>query len=181
MKTTNRITQFTVTLACLSSLMSISSPPASLAQGKTTRTQERIGVYDSRAIAVAYVGSTHQSDKMKDLQAQFATAKKSGDAKEVARLEAEGKAWQARLHQQGFGTAPVDDILAHIANELPKVREAAGVSRFISKWDQAELSKYSKSAQVEVTMSLVDAFHPDPAQRKRAIEIQKLRPEKTKD
>jgi hypothetical protein len=29
----------------------------------------------------------------------------------MARLQAEGRAWQAQLHQQAFGTAPVDDIL----------------------------------------------------------------------
>jgi len=148
------------------------------AQEKSDKTQERIGVYDSRAVAVAYAGSTFQETRMKDLTAQSKKAREAGDAKEVSRLEAEGQAWQAKLKKQGFGTAPVDDLLAHIAGELPKIQENAGVTRLISKWNKAELDKHPKVGQVDITLRLVDAFHPNETQRKRAIEIQKIRPAK---
>ena len=149
-----------------------------LAQETAGKTREQIGIYDSRAVAVAYAGSTFQETKMKDLKAQFSKAREAGDTKEVSRLEAEGQAWQAELHRQGFGTAPVDDLLAHIAAELPKIHKDAGVIRLISKWDKAQLQKYPGAARVDVTLRLVDAFHPNEKQRKRAIEIQKTRPEK---
>jgi hypothetical protein len=154
---------------------------SSFAQQKPAETRQRIGVYDSRAIAVAYVGSTYQQAKMNELKAQLAKAKEAGDAKEVARLETEGKAWQTKLNQQGFGKAPVDDLLVPIASKLPKIEEAAKVTRLISKWDQARLTKYATFDQVDVTTLLVDAFHPNEAQRKRALEIQKLKPVQVKE
>jgi len=151
------------------------------AQDKTPAVQERIGVYDSRAIAVAYVGSTWQEKKMKELTAQRRNAREAGDTNRVSRLEAEGRAWQSELKQQGFGTAPVDDLLAEIASDLPTIFEAAGVTGVISKWNKTELDKHPHAIRVDITMRLVDAFQPNEIQRKRAIEIQKMKPEKIKE
>jgi len=142
---------------------------------------ERIGTYDSRAIVVAYAGSQFQKATMNDLVSRQQKAKKAGDEKEVARLEAEGRAWQAQLHRQGFGTAPVDDLLAHIANEVPRIQQDAGVTRLISKWNKPELQKHPSAAQIDVTMTLVDAFHPSELQRKRALEIQMKPPVKLEE
>ena len=153
----------------------------SFAQQRAAETQERIGVYDSRAVAVAYAGSPFQEKKMKEMRAQLKKAKEGGDTKEVSRLEAAGQTWQSKLMKQGFGTAPVDDILANIASELPEIQKAAGVTSLISKWNKTELEKHPKAKQVDVTMRLVDAFHPNETQRKHAIEIQKKRPEKIKE
>lgn len=138
-------------------------------------------MYDSRAIAVAYAGSAFQQQKMKDLTARHQQAKAAGDTQATARLEAEGRAWQAALHRQGFGTAPVDDLLAHITGELPRLREAAGVTTLISKWNQPELARHPNVERVDVTMQLVDAFRPNETQRKRALEIQKHRPVSVKE
>jgi len=151
-----------------------------LAQDKAEAGPQRIGVYDSRAVAVAYAGSTFQETRIKDLQARFERARRAGDAQETARLEAEGRAWQAALERQGFGTAPVDDILAHIASELPRIQQAFGVTNLVSKWNKAELDKHPKAERVDITMSLVDAFCPNETQRRRAIEIQKKQPVKFK-
>ena len=84
------------------------------------------------------------------------------------------------MKRQGFGTAPVDDILAEIASDLPKIQDAAGVTRLVSKWNKAELDRYPKAARIDVTMRLVDAFQPNETQRKRAVEIQKTKPQKIK-
>lgn len=140
---------------------------------------ERIGIYDSRAIAVAYAGSAGQVKKMKELSARMKKAKETGDTNEVSRLDAEGRAWQAALERQGFGTAPVDDLLAEIAGELPAIRKAADVSRLISKWDKAELNRHPHAERIDVTSQLVDAFQPNAIQRQRALEIQKTKPVRT--
>lgn len=150
--------------------------PASRAGDKTPPTQERIGVYDSRAVAVAYAGSTWQVEKMKALTTQMKKARAAGDTNQMARLESEGRAWQSTLHQQGFGTAPVDDLLAEIAGDVSTIREAVGVTRLISKWNKAELDRHSRAERIDVTMLLVDAFHPTEKQRQRALEIQKTKP-----
>ena len=146
-----------------------------------TNTTERIGIYDSRAIAVAYAGSSFQQTKMKELVSQQKQAKAAGDKREIARLEAEGRAWQAALHRQGFGTAPVDDLLTNISNALPTIQAEAKVTQLISKWNEPELKKHAGAEKIDVTMQLVDAFHPNERQRQHAIEIQTKNPAKLKE
>ena len=148
------------------------------AQSNTT---ERIGIYDSRAVAVAYAGSSFQKTKLNNLVSEQQKAKAAGDKKAIARIEAEGRAWQAQLHQQGFGTAPVDDLLAHISSELPKIQVDASVTQLISKWNEPELRKHASAEKIDVTMKLVDAFHPSERQRNYAIEIQKKKPAKLRE
>jgi hypothetical protein len=75
----------------------------------------------------------------------------------------------------------VDDLLAHIANDLPRIRRDAGVAEIVSKWDKRELKRHVAAEQIDVTMELVDAFHPLPGQRERAREIQKKAPVKVKE
>lgn len=171
------VTTLAVGIAAIAASAAAQPAPRPAAENAT----ERIGTYDSRAIAVAYAGSQFQKAKMNDLVSQQQQAKKAGDEKEVAKLEAEGRAWQAQLHRQGFGTAPVDELLAHIANEVPRIQQDAGVTRLISKWNKSELKRHPSAAQIDVTMTLVDAFHPNELQRMRAIEIQTKPPVKLKD
>jgi hypothetical protein len=118
---------------------------------------------------------------MKELVRRQNKAKAAGDKEAIASIEAEGRAWQAQLHRQGFGTAPVDDLLAHIANEVPRIQQDAGFTLLISKWNKSELQKHPSAAQIDVTMTLVDAFHPGELQRMRAIEIQTKPPVKLKE
>ncbi|MDD5707593.1 MAG: hypothetical protein PHR35_16855 [Kiritimatiellae bacterium] len=140
----------------------------------------RIGVYDSRAIAVAFMGSpSYQASdgkRMTEMMAEHAKAKAAGDTNRVAELEAWGKAQQVRLHQQGFSTAPVDDVLKHIENQMPAIATAADVSAIVSKWDKAALARHPSAELVDVTMELVKAFHPTDRQLKAAIGIQKHTP-----
>ena len=46
----------------------------------------------------------------------------------------------------------------------------------VSKWDKESLAKYKSAEQVDITMALVDAFHPTEGQLKTAIDIQKKTP-----
>lgn len=159
-------------------IISLALAQSSYGQDKTPAARERIGIYDSRAVTVAYVGSTAQVKRMKELTAQLNKAREAGDTNQIARLETEGRSWQSNLKQQGFGTAPVDDLLAHVTNDLPSIREAAGVTSLISKWNKTELDKHPRAERIDVTMALVNAFQPNESQRKRSIEIQKTKPEK---
>jgi len=136
----------------------------------------RLGLYDSRAVAIAYAGSPHLAKTMQELKARHRKAKEAGDAMEVSRLESEGAALQRRLHDQGFGTAPVDDLLGLIADRLPAIREEAGVTAFVSKWDREALAKHRGTPTRDVTMRLVDAFGPSAKARRNAVEIQSRRP-----
>jgi hypothetical protein len=157
--------------------LALALPCVGFAQAKKpTKAPERIGVYDSRSVAVAYAGSAAQERELRELKAAHQKAKAAGDRQEVARLEAEGQAMQKKAHQQAFSTAPVDDLLAHITNSLPDIQKAAGVTALISKWNQAELKKHAGAETVDVTPQLIDAFHPNDRQRERALEIQQHKP-----
>lgn len=156
-----------------------------LGWGQTPAAEERIGVYDSRAIAVAFVGSpvylATDGKKLAALQAEHDRVQAAGDRKRLAELEAQGKAQQALLHKQGFSTAPVDDILKHVAAQMPEIAKTAGVTAIVSKWDKAALAKHPGAEQVDVTMALVRAFSPTERQLQVAVEIQKHPPVSLKD
>lgn len=143
---------------------------------QTEKIKEQIGVYDSRAIAVAFVGSESFNKWMSDLKAELQKAKAEGNEKRVAELRAEGATRQKLIHKQGFSTAAVDNILDQIKDRLPAIREKARVDLLVSKWDKETLAKHSSAERVDVTMVLVDAIHPNERQRNYAIAIQKHEP-----
>jgi hypothetical protein len=132
----------------------------------------RIGIYDSRAIAVGWANTAPFNAWWGGLQSEYKQAKAAGDQERVKELEAEAEARQRLQHVQAFSTAPVDDILARIEDSLPQIQEEAGVTMLVSKWDSESLAKYPSAELVDVTMMLVDAFHPTEQQRKYAIGIQ---------
>lgn len=146
--------------------------PSSTSPGK-------IGVYDSRAIAVAFAGSDAHKKSLAPLMEEHKKASAAGDSKRVKELEAEGKARQKRAHQQAFSTAPVDDILEHIKGQFPNIRKKAGLpaeAELISKWDKEALKRCKSAEQIDITAALVDAFNPNEKQLKAAMEIQQQKP-----
>lgn len=153
---------------------------AARAQSGATNRPARIGVYDSRAIAVAYAGSPFQEQKLRLMKTRLREAEQADQTNEVARIRSDGESWQGRLHAQAFGTRPVEDLLEEIADRLPQIKSDAGVTELVSKWDKERLRAHADSSRVDVTMRLVDAFHPTDKQRERAVEIQKKKPLKQK-
>jgi len=137
---------------------------------------ERIGVYDSRAVAVAFAGSPAHSRRLDRLRERQEAAKAAGDSEGVSRAVAEARAGQRRAHLQAFSTAPVDDILAELADVLPAIKKEVGVSALVSKWDEPELRRHAGADRVDVTSRLIDACQPTERQRRSAMEIQKHAP-----
>jgi hypothetical protein len=137
---------------------------------------EKIGVYDSRAVAIAWVGTEAFKQSIESLRKESEKAKAAGDRERAAALEKEGAAMQERLHAQGFSTAPVDDILAHFQDQMAQIRVATGATALVSKWDEAALAKHAGAEQLDVTEKLVDALHPNDQQRKTALGIVKVKP-----
>lgn len=177
MNTKHYSTRFIVTVTAVSALIvTIGLHQASLAQETGSAIKARVGIYDSRAVAVAFAGSAAFNKWLGDLKAEHEKAKASGDQKRLAELGAEGAARQRQLHMQGFSTAPVTNILDQIKSKLPAIKEKAGVSALVSKWDKTGLAQHKDAVLVDVTTALVDAFSPSERQRKGAIDIQKHKP-----
>ena len=161
---------------CTAALFSITGQAADIDTNAAASGKVRIGTYDSRSLAIAYAGSTQFNQWLGNLRAEHDRAKAAGDQQRAAALEAEGKAQQKLMHMQGFSTAPVTNILDQIKDQLPSVKEQAGVSALVSKWDKTALAAYPNAEKVDVTVALVTRLHPSELQRQRAMEILKHDP-----
>lgn len=122
-----------------------------------------VGTFDSRAVATAWIRSQEFGQyiraQRKDIQQAIDRAREAGDSRLVAELDAIGPAMQHRVHQQGFSTAPVDDIVGRIRDKLPGIAKQAGVDVIVSKWELTYTGPAAKF--VDVTGLLVAEFRPD--------------------
>ena len=137
---------------------------------------EKIGVYDSRSIAIAYGGSKFFTEKLDGMFKQHKEAEAAGDEELAAEVAGDLQALQEQMHKQGFSTAPVDDILEHIKDRIPGIMESHGVTALVSKWDEEGLAAHVSAEQVDLTMELVKALDPEEKQLKGAREIMKQEP-----
>lgn len=114
----------------------------------------RVGVYDNRAITVAYAHSEFNpvEEKMK----AHAQAEAEGDSDKMEEIEAWAERHQHELHLKAFCHAPVDDLLAHVEDRLPEVAKEAGVDVIARACDYVGEDVES----VDVTMELVALFDP---------------------
>jgi hypothetical protein len=133
------------------------------AHAETTKASSpvRLGVFDSRAVAIAYYRSDAHMEYIKNLKAEYAAATEAGDDARAEELSHEGESSQALAHKQGFGSWPVDDLLDRIADDLPAIARNAGVDVIVSKWDIVHADPSLEF--VDVTLAMVQPFHPDEA------------------
>jgi hypothetical protein len=127
--------------------------------GQAAKERLRVGTYDSRAIAVAYASSGQHRQEITKLRTEFEQAKAAQDQKRTKELEAQGLARQARLHQQGFSTGSVINIMDKIKPDLAAVAKEAGVVMIVSKWEAVYADQSLE--YVDVTMPLVMKFKPN--------------------
>lgn len=116
----------------------------------------RIGVYESRALAVAFAASTQHNQAVAELMQQSKEAQARGDTARVNQLKAQAKQRQVKFHLQGFSSYPVDDILEHLRDALPEIAAKAGVVAIVPKanWHNPDIET------VDVTDQLVARFNP---------------------
>jgi len=125
-------------------------------------------------MAVAFAPSEVHETSLKALIKEHAEAKAAGDEEKAKRLEAEGQARQDLMHQQGFGTAPVDNILKHIEDQLPAIAREAGVDVIVSKW---QITWQAPGVDtVDVTDLMVRPFKPNERTLKTIAEIRRQAP-----
>jgi hypothetical protein len=134
----------------------------------------RVGTFDSRAVAVAYVNSDAGRRYVRQISDEYQKAKAAHDEPKAKQLAEKGRATQDLFHQQGFGTASVANILAEIKDQLPGVARQAGVDVIVSKWDLAYQSE--AAAFVDVTELLVQPFHPNEKVRRWIEQLRQKAP-----
>jgi hypothetical protein len=134
----------------------------------------RAGVFDSRAVVVAYAASKKHNDFITAKKAELEKARAAGDSKKVEDLEAWGKEHQKKFHRQGFGSASVKDLLEPIKDSLPGIARAAGVQLIVSKWDLAYQSP--EADLIDLTAEIVKPFLPSDKTLKTIEELKKHAP-----
>jgi hypothetical protein len=142
------------------------------AQAQTNKL--RVGVYDSRAVAVAWGNSAEFKAVMKPIEAEFKQAKEAKDEKRAKEIDDQMKLRQRRAHEQAFSTGSVAPIMGTVQAHLPGVAKQAGVQIIVSKW---ELNHQSVEIEVvDVTDKIVALFHVSERGLKWCQEIPKTKP-----
>jgi hypothetical protein len=150
--------------------------PTALPAGDANAPRERIGVYDSRVVAYAYFTS---EPRMQALNARIKAAKDAragGETAQSRQMAADLKSEQKRIHLQVFSTAPIDDVLASLQRRLPEIERTAGVSKLVSKWDEAALEQDRAAEKVDVTDALAAEFKPGEKELKIIASIKRAKP-----
>lgn len=133
-----------------------------------------VGVYDSRAVMVAYANSEQwqliTGAKMKEMEA----AKAAGNKEKVEELEQWGSDHQKAFHLMGFGTEPVQELLEPVKDKLPEAARQAGVDVIVSQWQIDYLGADAET--VDVTDPLVRLFNPTEKTLKTIEELRKHEP-----
>ncbi len=142
-----------------------------LPQGAGDAQQPIVALYDSRAVAIAFVGSEIFAESMKEIRREYDQATAAGDGAILDRIQLMMQQRQKELHAQGFGTAPVDEILEHYCEQLPMLLEEAGAFILISKWNEDALARHAGVTRIDLTVALIDLITDDPKQRRSALEI----------
>jgi hypothetical protein len=151
-----------------------SSPARSSAQSRQTAGIEpvRIGIYNSRAVALAFARSEEGQKYVADLHARYQAAVAEGNEAEAQSLREQGEAHQVRLHLQVFGNAPADDAIARIQSDLPNVAQAEHVIAIVPA---AQFHDPSIEI-VDVTEALVLLFSPTPETLRLARQSREVKP-----
>jgi hypothetical protein len=136
----------------------------STTSGSATSQQVRIGIYDSRLVALAYYNSDDHRKFTQDLMSQLQAAKASNDTAKIADLQFRGPALQTLMHYQVFSNASIPNIIDKLAPELPRIAADAQVPVIISRWDVA--FQGTNVEYVDVTDALVARFNPNEKVRK---------------
>ena len=138
------------------------------------QTKMRIGVFDSRAVAIAHGNSPERGEYVSKLQSELAKAKLAEDGVRAKEIEAKGKSAQILAHLQAFSTSSVSDILQKHKSEIYRIAIEMDVAAIVSKF---ELIYFRGGMEkVEVTARLVEMFKPGPQAQKWIKEITKQNP-----
>ena len=96
--------------------------------------KQRIGIFDSRSVAIAYGNSKFFKSPYPEISAGTKAAREKND-KEIAKIEYQAKLHQAILHDQGFGKGSVNTITDLYKDRITAIARAKNLAAIVSKWE----------------------------------------------
>jgi len=126
----------------------------SIGKTETESKKIRVGVYDNRAIAMAYFGSEYNVFLKK--RAEHHEALAAGDSTKAQELTEWVEKFQRQIHFQGFCRVPVDDLLLLVKEKIAKVAEANNIDLigWYPDYTNADVEV------IDITDELVALFNP---------------------
>ena len=124
-----------------------------LSASAVTAEKLRIGVYDSRMIAVWHFNSSEYQKEMQDMRTSYDKAKQDKDYDKIKELEEKGPLTQRILHDKGFGRGSTATIIEKKRDELETLVKNENLVAVVSKW---ELNYSNPDIEiVDVTLNLL--------------------------
>lgn len=130
----------------------------------------RVGVYDNRAIAVAYFGSEYNIFLEK--RAEHHEALATGDTARAKELTEWVERFQRQIHYQGFCRAPVDDLLMVVKDKVIVVAKSMEID-FIG-WYPDYMGTNVET--IDITAELVALFEPSEEKLKQIESLKGTEP-----
>ena len=118
----------------------------------------RIGVYDSRAIAIAHANSSEGREFVMNLMTEMSQAKAEKNDSMMQHIEKKAKTYQVLSHLRAFSVGSVADMLEKHKAEVDSIAREAGVQLIVSKFELVYTG--SGVEMVDVTLPLALMFKP---------------------
>ena len=117
----------------------------------------RVGIYDSRFIAVAYYNSKYFK-LMPEVTQKMKTAKEKNDTTEMSNINKEMSLRQRFIHEQGFGKGSVCYIIEEMKDKISELAKNEKLNIIVSKW---ELNfKGSNVEIIDITEKIANLYEP---------------------
>jgi hypothetical protein len=142
--------------------------------GFSARSTTRIGIYDSRAIAIAFGNSSEGMEFVRNLRHQMSEAKAAKNDSLIGSLENTGNMYQVLNHLRAFSSASVSEILSKHTAGIELVAKEARVQVIVSKFEL--IYSDAEIDTVDVTLPLVRLFKPREEALKWIYELPKHKP-----
>jgi len=155
-------------------LLALSLALATLAFRPTVDIPQRVGVFDSRAVAIACANSPSFNKIPAMLSERMKAAKDKGDKKEIAVIEREGMLHQVMMHEQGFGKGSVIGMIALIKDSIAALAVRENVTLVVSKWEVVYSAKNVEL--VDLTEKVTEFFQPNEKVKAWLKELPKHEP-----
>ena len=169
-----KIGMFLALVCVIAGVMAIKAIAAEKQEKAAGGDRLRVGLFDSRALAIAFARSEEWNRQLRDIKSEYEKAKAAGNEKRVKEIDTQMSNHQKLAHKQAFGTWPVDDILDVVKAKLPGVAKDANVDVIVSKW---HVVYQAPSAElVDVTETLANLFNPSEQTLKMIRSLKDITP-----
>ena len=166
-----RMARLAMAAACLAVPISFAVVPPSSVPATRPATV-RIGIYDGRALAVAWLRSSDDGGIIRKLSAEAKDAQAAGDQKRYEELRDQLERLQFAAHVQIFSDARPEEALAKLAPDMAAVAREVRVAAIANRLDYSG----TEVETVDVTDALVARLNPPPEDKQLIEGLRKVKP-----